>query len=452
MYASRLWSSVSVGLAAAVLGACSSASLNPWFDGGGWPDGGAFDAGADAGLADGGPSPEATCAVLDARRCAYLTRCGLIADTPAELAACLETLTQSWCGPSTWPAHVESGSLRLDPVLAAACAGAFDTRACADFATLPAQCGQFLLPSAGLHQECFDGFSECTVGVCRGAACPRTCQLPGAASEVCSVDDDCRTGLQCKLSTTTAGVGQCVAFAQVGENCDDATRCLDGLWCAQNKCRTVPTQGQSCSLGRCDDLSYCDQGFDGGLCEPRKLTGDACLQGQCLGGFLCSAITSSCLPLQVSSLGAPCTTEQLCPAGSTCLGATPQVPGTCGVPRALHAPCSSATDCSPELTCAGADAGASCVLRLGAGSACASSSNCQADALCLKGQCTALPGLGEPCALTQACRDGTCLQGAALDGGFLCTPLLGPAADCSSDAQCASGRCSQNACLTACTP
>jgi hypothetical protein len=405
----------------------------------------------DAGVTtrDGGLLAGSACALLNTQRCDYLVRCGLV--SVANQQTCIEHLEATWCGPSTWPLHVASGALRFDPVAAAACGASFSTRACSDFTTLPAACQAIVEPNAGLGAACFDGFDDCLEGVCRGAVCPRRCQAPGVAGEVCALDRDCASGLFCRLSTTTLGVGQCAAFAQAQEACDDFTRCLDGLWCTGGSCRVLPTEGQPCLAGRCDTTATCANApADGGVCVARRGVESLCgTSEQCLNGLGC--LNGLCRPLALADAGA-CVRGQTCPSTLTCVGASPVGPGSCTAPLRAGGACAFDDECGADLACLPADGGRACAPRLVAAGACTSSRDCQVDALCLQGACARLPTVSEPCAATRACLGGVCQPSALAANVFICLPPLAPGSSCSLDDECASGRCVQGACLTACTP
>lgn len=446
---------VTVGLLAALLASCSAVTLSKPPDGGG-DDGGPVlpDGGADAGLppSDGGLPLEQACGVLNGERCAYLQRCGLVGESVGELLRCQSELLATWCGPSTWPARVVSsvGTLRYDPLLAQDCAAAFATRACAEFETLPDSCGTFLKPAANLRQACYGGFQECIEGVCRGAACPRTCQARGVAGEVCRQDSDCVARLFCRPSTTSPGIGTCTAYAGIDEPCDTDTRCLEGLWCNSSQCRQLPMAGSACLYGRCDDVSYCDAALDGGTCVPRKNRGAGCAPGQCLPELVCGALSSVCEPKLLEQAGTPCTWEQTCPTGTVCVGWTQGAPGSCEPPHGEGDGCTHHADCLAHLACLDADGGRTCQRRLDAGAACDDARACGLQATCTRGHCVELREPGQSCDEAGACLWGPCVD--AGTAGFRCTGPLGPGADCTRAADCTSGRCETGKCLAPCAP
>jgi hypothetical protein len=304
------------------------------------------------------------------------------------------------------------------------------------------------MPNAGLGAPCFDGYDDCLDGVCRGAVCPRRCQPRALTGEVCGVDADCRAGLFCRLSTTTPGVGQCAPFAQAGDPCDDFTHCADALWCTGGACHALPTAGQACLVGRCDALSFCANGSDGGVCLGRLPTDAGCTSDQCQATLAC--LGGACQSASVPA-GAPCVWGQGCPVGLTCVGAAADG-GVCQQPLGLGQPCALDGECEAELACLGTDGGKVCSERLPAGASCAATRQCEVDAECLQGTCAHLPVVGQPCGSTRVCQGALCANNPAVDGGFLCVPRLGPGATCGKDGDCSSQRCVLGACLTACTP
>lgn len=412
-----------------------------WVDGGSRVDGG-IPMGSDAGLPQG-----AACALLNVRRCEALARCGLLND--GGVGACETTLARTWCGPGTWPPHVAAGALRYDGVAAKSCADDLLVRPCSSLDELPASCLGFLRPAAGLRALCFDGFAECTDGVCRGAACPRTCQPRGLMGEVCASDADCRTTLYCRLSTTTPGVGQCEPWGQTGDGCDPSTKCANPLVCAQNVCKPLPVTTETCLLGQCSSDALCQVTADAGVCVHRPSVGEACMPSQCQAGLVCDTISAKCVAQVVDVAMAPCTVQQQCSGTQACVGASVATPGRCRAPLVSGETCTRDLECAPELACLPTDGGRACGRRLEAGSACSTDRWCQVDAVCRSGLCKTLPGPGEPC--TDKCRVGTCLSN-TVDGGLVCGPFLGPGAHCTEDSQCESQKCALGTCLTQCTP
>ena len=117
---------------------------------------------------------------------------------------------------------------------------------------------------------------------CVGSPGAATCSS-GAPGASCSYDLDCSPGLGCSAS------GQCVSitWANPGEACGDAVRCLVGTCSSAGgsglprpavdggslagTCPTVVPDGQPCSGGTCDTFSECFAGtcglFDSAVCR-----------------------------------------------------------------------------------------------------------------------------------------------------------------------------------------
>jgi len=401
--------------------------------------------GGDGGDGGGGPSASQLCQLLITARCGPLARCGLLSGD-AGLAACQATLASTWCGPSTWPSHVATSALRLDLAVALRCAEALQAATCAEVLSLPADCTSFLFPNAGLNQPCYDGYLECAQGVCRGATCTKSCQLPGAPGEACVLATDCQSGLTCRFAPTSSVSGSCAAPGGPDAGCDATAPCGPSLACAQARCQALPLPGQPCLLGQCAATAFC--AADGGGCQGRLDLGTACqASDQCRPELLC--LQGACAPAMVGA-GAACLRPQRCLlATEVCLGPTDG--GQCQPPLA-SGPCARDEDCQPSLACQVGDGGSRCEVRLPAGAPCLTTRQCQLDAACAGGQCQRRPGPGQPCDGTVACLEGLCRSGSTVDGGAACGPLLGPRLPCTLDAQCASGHCRLGSCLTACTP
>ena len=443
--------SVTVLVTVLLLGACNFAPFFPT------PDAGKPDSGVpptpDGGVVhlDGGLSPGEACGVLNESRCAYLARCGLIENDTRARLDCARGFEATWCGPMTWPAHVTAGTLRFDPLKAEACAESFLTQACGEWSTLSDSCQRFLVPRVPLGQDCYDGFTECLEGVCRGSSCPRTCQTRALLDDPCTADGECRSGFYCKLSPFMPTVGQCAAYGGTGAACESDPQCQDGLHCLMQQCRALPGPGLGCVAGLCSEAGFCDGVGDGGVCVPRKLEGAACTEGQCLGTLVCDPIRAVCVKVQLSP-GDPCTLVQQCPVGEVCLAATSISAGLCHAPQAEGEACQADGDCEAHLACQSADGGSTCRRRASVGDRCATAQTCQAGTVCEASVCTALPLPGESCAQTRACRWGLCRDLANSDGGAICGPLLSAAQPCTRPEECASGQCAGGTCVARCVP
>lgn len=432
----------------AALAACFAPSVRteppdrPRFDGGSIRD-----AGYDL---DAGIPPLEACALLNTARCDGLARCGLIAADEAAHQDCLRTFEATWCGPTTWPSHVSAGALRLDSARALACVTALEIQVCSSWPAMPDPCTRFLLPRVSLGQPCFDGFDECLDGVCRGNACPRTCQPRATEGEVCNSDAECRAGLSCRtppLSTTSV----CSAPSNVGGVCFADTDCATGLGCSEQLCKVLPSAGSKCLDNRCIDLAYCEVDSTGGVCATRKPEGATCTGAQCANMLVCDPKSGTCVP-QLAAMHERCTPAQQCPAGATCTQIDPDGVGTCAEPATEGETCLTESDCEKHLGCVSSDGGSTCERRADAGAGCVSSQQCHVSAECSNASCSELPLPGESCAATRSCRWGLCRDVAGTDGGAVCGALLSPGATCRNDSECISGSCKEARCLARCVP
>lgn len=457
------WSRGAAAVVLASVAACHFAPDNVGGGGGGGTSGsggGGFGGGSNSGGGNGGgvsldaglPEKNA-CAILDMRRCDYYARCGLIDSTDTARRDCTAFLAATWCGPSKWPARVDVGTLLYDPLAGQACADAFTTRACDKFQTLPTACDQLVKPNVASMQPCYDGYVECldSSQVCRGAACPRTCQDKGQLNDVCQRDSDCKTSLYCKLSAQATGSGTCQMFGTVNTLCGNGEPCGPGLKCVLAKCTAPPGEGMPCPMGVCDDQSWCQSTADGGTCVQRQMQGSSCTDDvHCLPGLICQMM--QCTPKVVTEMGAECSDRQSCPPGTVCVGATTMQLGHCLPPLMESTACISTDDCQAQLACTSADGGLgmSCATRSPNGASCTVDRDCELYSRCLGNLCTRLPYTGQDCTATQACLFGPCVGSA--DGGSICADRFGPGAQCQHDEDCASLRCLSGLCLPTCAP
>jgi hypothetical protein len=436
-----------LGILLAIFWSCGSFSYFQFEDAG--PTLEFRDGGVDAGALrpnDSGLSKSMACSVLNATRCQYLQRCGLIDETG--LQSCLDGLSKNWCGPTTWPSRLAASppTLRYDAVRAQSCADSFASLSCSLFEQEPPACKEFLIPNVALGLPCFDGFSECAQGVCRGAVCPKTCQPQGALDEVCSQNADCQADLYCRSIPNR--VGRCTAYATEKSVCDEFTLCAENLPCLRNACTRLPGPFSSCSMGLCDETALCASSADGGVCLPRKVTGASCRPDECAQGYFCGP-AATCQPLKVADAGLPCMPGQQCPSATTCVT---RDAGFCWPFQNTGMPCATSTECLPELACLNGDGGNTCQPRLPRAAACRELRDCQLSQVCLKGLCLPIPSLGQSCSETKRCLFGNCVAGIQADGGLVCENLRGAAKACGSDRECASGRCRNNACAAVCAP
>ncbi|MBL9037469.1 MAG: hypothetical protein JNG84_03035 [Archangium sp.] len=409
----------------------------------------------DGGLvrSDAGLPLEQACAVLNAKRCESLGRCGLLA-ADGGLSICLALQEATWCGPTTWLSRVQApvNTLRYDGTLALACATELEARSCANVNDEPEACSRFLLPNAQLRQPCYDGYTECIEGVCRGVSCgDRRCRPRGLAGEDCRQTSDCASGLVCKPLASTPGVGVCTRPLEAGETCIGAQECASGFSCT-GRCVADAPVGGSCASARCNVQTYCSPSPDAGLvCVERLSLGSSCASDtQCATTLICDAFTRRCEPQVVTQSNAACGPHQTCGLDNVCVGLSPTEAGRCLPPRSTGAACTVTDECEEHLRCTSPDAGA-CKGRGQQGDSCANARDCAAFFACIGGRCAARPTLGQPCSTSLRCLWGAC-SGADGDGGFVCAQAGGPGARCDDDTACASQRCLQGTCLAACVP
>jgi|CXWL01.1.fsa_nt_gi hypothetical protein len=421
-----------------------------------------FDAGPmqlDAGPLDAGlpflPLGSA-CSVLNARRCEYWTRCGLLDGSEDATRACLAYLNSTWCGPTRWTPRVQASpaTLQYDGIKGQQCADALATQACDLWLQEPTPCtaGQMLKPNVVLGQGCYGGgYNECAEGVCKGATCPRSCEVVGTSGDICNRHSDCRSGLYCLF--TANGVGQCKSFGAMTQPCDVDRPCADSLTCINGQCVPLPLPGNPCLTGLCDSFSYCVANVDGGTCLNKKAANAMCTDdSQCGSELLCDELSQTCQPTRVEMLGGSCTLQQTCKVGPACVGASTNMAGICRAPLGSGESCLASSECKSELACANLDGGTQkhCGLRVPHNGSCATARDCQALSTCHQGLCVALPLPGNSCSEVRACLWGPCV--AVADGGAACAQHLGPGMSCSQDSDCSSERCFKGQCLAGCAP
>jgi hypothetical protein len=94
----------------------------------------------------------------------------------------------------------------------------------------------------------------CPDGLCTP---PLVCNLPTANNPICSdphgCSPPCGTGSYCVNHA-------CVAYAQLGDNCEATDRCAPGLICKAGKCAAQPHLGDPCAEGDCPRVLTCKNG------------------------------------------------------------------------------------------------------------------------------------------------------------------------------------------------
>lgn len=421
---------------------------------------GASDGGTGIG-ADGGAeglSVDSACAVLNARRCAFLQRCGLIATGNDAKRDCELYFTATECGPSRWPVRVKEGTLRYSSTAAQACAAAWDVHECDSFASPPQSCSNITTPNAVLGGVCYGGRTqECKEGVCTGGTCPRKCRLPGAPGDICETSTDCGSNLYCQKTLSGGVLGTCAAWGTTGSTCDAQRPCGHGFYCRPDfsVCEPVRKVGEACVTGQCEASAFCSYGANGGFCVSRGVEGDACADdAQCRAELICLSETGTCAPRGPLPLNASCSRRQQCTSGLACVGTqpdpfSPPSMGTCLPPMEEGETCTSSYDCQAPLSCGVGTDGGTCDVRLADGQACHADRDCQLFSRCVNAACTPVPRPGDPCT-SLGCLYGACASD--VDGGTRCGAALGLNAACTRNDECASLRCEAGACLAVCSP
>ncbi|MBX5480761.1 MAG: hypothetical protein IRZ16_02765 [Myxococcaceae bacterium] len=420
--------------------------------------------GQDAGTwTDGGNQPgiplESACGTINAARCGFLIRCGLLPDTDDARRRCEEYYSAIDCGPARWPSRVKQGTLRYDAARAQDCVDGWTARDCADYLGAPPACAEVTHPAAPLEAACYGGLrAECTQGVCAGATCPRHCRLAAPVGQVCELDSDCEPGLYCQRNSAGSAAGVCAEFSGDKEPCSAGRPCAAGYYCGELAvCHPLRGVGQPCAPGTCEPSAFCSWTADGGsICLSRLGEGEPCTDdGQCRADLICRTEDGTCAPKGPVPEGAKCSRRQTCAAGLACVGTqtdpfAPPVLGTCAPPRTAGEACTSTWDCAPPLSCADHGDGGVCGPRQPDGAKCTTDLDCQAFSRCINASCTPLPSKGEPCP------GGVCLWGSCgvVDAGSppVCRPMAAGNQPCTRDTECASLRCVFGTCLVACTP
>ncbi len=398
---------------------------------------------ADAGVGLGLPF-DASCRQLIDARCAYLSRCGLLNDDAASLELCRQQLTHHWCGPDTWPARVQAGTLKYDPVLAGACSADFATAQCGPFEFQPPACQQFLKPAALPRQLCFGGpYQECIEGICRGASCPQQCQPLGALGDSCASNTECAAGLSCEKLQSGGTIGQCRPIATLNEDCSRAS-CAAGLYCVGGACLSLPAAGEACLSGQCAADAFCDTSTAKATCRARRPKEASCSTTfECARPLLCAE--SRCQQA-LRQLDESCPAPLSCAPGLKCTSLPNQPVPVCTIPAKVGAPCSEDAQCEETLQCAPSK---TCERKRRPGADCSDTVQCESFARCLGGQCRLLLLEGSTCAQNEACASGFCLL--HLNEGRCFEPAAAGAA-CTRDAECQTKQCDNGTCAAVCAP
>ncbi len=206
----------------------------------------------------------------------------------------------------------------------------------------------------------------------------------------------CPVGLECRNVTPTGGDNGTPTNLCIPAACGDAGVCDPGEVCKDGKCIDLCAPPTKCPVG---------QVCQGGKClDPCALTkcpvGQLCLSGKCVDNCSCLAPTADAYP---------------------CKGATPtcdKMKGTC-----VGAGCDS-TSCTNGQICVATEAGPTCKGKC-------DDVVCPGKQVCdpVKGCVDKCELLTTPCASSQVCKDGVCIDAECAN------------VSCSAPFVCAKGRC-----------
>ncbi len=431
------------------------------------PAPGPLDGGDDAGTPGPGPGPDqaarAWCASAASTYCDHLVACGL-ADESAKLL-CGEVMSRDLCGTVE---GVALGALTFNAQKAQACLEAIRGLVGQCESSLSSDaCGEVVTPAAGVGDRCTEDF-DCAVDrtVCLGPQCGSVCLATGALNQPCW-NGACHEGLWCDAQARI-----CRAPAALGEACDDASfnspQCEEGTRCDGTTCVALPGAGDACATGfrhpcapgnfcyeqalclpylelgdscpnvpSCGPGATCKAGNDGNVCVAREVEGGSCsVNNDCAQDLLCRM--GACAPQ--SEEGEPCTLQGHCVSGLSCDALT----RTCERPASVEAgeSCTGFTRvCQYDAFCDGVEPGegtapgtaGTCTLRT-EGSPCSDHYECRALPGYCDGDGTCQPaGDGTPCASTSHC-----LPGDHCDETGACAPRLPAGSTCSYDVECQS--------------
>jgi hypothetical protein len=183
--------------------------------------------------------------------------------------------------------------------------------------------------------QCQSGFCE----VASGSVCG-TCQPLVSLGQACDSAYDCANGLICATTSCPVDGGACTGTEQAicfdprgaGSVCDTPTDCESPLGCVKGVCASLLENGAPCDGGGCDTLAalYCAAKLEGGA--------------------------QTCVQATFAPAGAPCNSTTspptLCAASGSCRSTTGEaaVVGTCVAAAADGQSCANAL-CMPPAIC-----------------------------------------------------------------------------------------------------
>ena len=248
------------------------------------------------------------------------------------------------------------------------------------------------------------------------------------ADEECSPDNSlavCGAGLRCRDEVEP---NVCIALGKDGDDCLTGKDCADGFHChaGSGKCwdgidgDPCETQEECTAPFECAAEGIV---YEPGYCHQFLIEGADCTgEGEfihCLGGLICSSLSSPPTCQEPSPIGGLCNTNEECNDGLYCqqsLGVC--LAGEDGVPCMGDEWCSPGWTCHPQLLlCFNGDSGDPC-----------SDGQCAEGFYCGEAQNVCYDGApGSPCGGNSDCLSGHCI---GLFDGAVCVNVAGPGEAC----------------------
>lgn len=262
-------------------------------------------------------------------------------------------------------------------------------------------------------EPCLEAFAEVECGDLdlQPAACDALFtgeQAPGAS---CVHDIECAGGTFCDTLDTCPG--RCAAPHGEGERCEATSNCVRGLICGPDElCQTIGRLGEPCEQARdCSDGLHCQGAHSEteGECVPFATRFALGLDEPCsLQGTLCVA-PLSCVLLGVDGGQERYGCVEPVEADASCLLGEPD-------------PCPDDRYCSAAISAASVEG--VCVPRPGTGGACTAhfpAVPCAEGLSCLRGLCLEKRALGELCQFDGECYSFRCVEARCVEPGS-CRP------------------------------
>ena len=291
---------------------------------------------------------------IPASRCANLKACGLAADVACEAILPWPTFATSEPCPTLLFEAVDAGRVSYDEAAASLCLRGLATQCWYS----PPGCDRVLVGTRAAGEACRLN-AECQPGTwCNLEGCPGTCRSQRPAGAEVTAPQACGTAYSEFLST---GKYVCREYAQLGEACDAAQRCAEGLRCGgDGGCEPTPPdagvrsfagRGEPCTAsGQAGPVIACLRGLachgngnPAGLCGSLLTVGESCSADAL--GCVQNAICESGTCVSLGGVGAPCSAAFDCLLGLGCRE------GQCGEKGPPGASCTRDFDCQPQLRC-----------------------------------------------------------------------------------------------------